>query len=36
MDLKRKAITDELDDLKKKRARMEADISALQKSRSYQ
>lgn len=32
MDLKRKAITDELDDLKKKRTRMEADISALQKS----
>ena len=32
IDLKRKALTDELDDLKKKRARMETDISALQKS----
>jgi len=31
IELKRKAITDELDDLKK-RARMETDISALQKS----
>ncbi|KAK0151781.1 hypothetical protein N1851_006845 [Merluccius polli] len=32
IDMKRKALTDELDDLKKKRARMETDISALQKS----
>lgn len=28
VDLKRKAFTDELDDLKKKKARMEADICA--------
>lgn len=32
VDLKRKAFTDELEDLKKKRARMEADICALEKS----
>lgn len=32
VDLKRKALTDDLEDLKKKRARMEADICALEKS----
>lgn len=31
VDLKRKALTDELDDLKAKRARIEADICALEK-----
>lgn len=32
VELKRKALTDELDDLKEKRARMEADICALERS----